>query len=96
MPKRIARLAMPLPMLSMTAPDSGAERRQAPPAVGSLMVDKRHDRVGLVMGHEGPHVQLRPLQGGLEWDVPPEELREPTRAEAMSAKVAVANGRWGL
>ena len=28
--------------------------------------------------------------------VRPEELRDPTRAEAMSAKVAVANGRWGL
>lgn len=63
---------------------------------GTLMVDKRNDQVGMVMAHTGPYVQLRPPQGGREWDVPPEELRPPTQAEEISAKVAVANGRWGL
>ncbi|MGW0708159.1 hypothetical protein ACWD4G_19760 [Streptomyces sp. NPDC002643] len=63
--------------------------------VGTLMVDKRNDQVGVVMGHAGPYVQLRPLKGGREWDVPPAELRRPTQAEELSAKVAVANGRWG-
>lgn len=65
------------------------------PAVQTLMVDRRNARVGIVMGHEGPYVQLRPPQGGKEWDAPPDELRPPTQAEEMSAKVAVANGRWG-
>jgi hypothetical protein len=60
------------------------------------MVDKRNAQVGVVMGHEGTYVQLRPPQGGKEWDVPPDELRRPTQAEEMRAKVAVANGRWGL
>ncbi|MHA5051574.1 hypothetical protein [Streptomyces sp. SD15] len=60
------------------------------------MVDRRSGQVGIVMGREGPYVQLRPPQGGKEWDVPPEELRQPTQAEEMRAKVAVANGRWGL
>lgn len=63
--------------------------------VGTLMVDKRNDQVGVVMGHAGPYVQLRPLKGGREWDVPPVDLRRPTQAEELSAKVAVANGRWG-
>ncbi|GCD44082.1 hypothetical protein ACFYWU_12360 [Streptomyces chrestomyceticus] len=58
------------------------------------MVDARTGRVGQVMGHEGPYVQLRPPRGGKEWDVPPDSLREPTAAEALSAKVAVANRRW--
>ncbi|MEV0639575.1 hypothetical protein AB0I77_32510 [Streptomyces sp. NPDC050619] len=59
------------------------------------MVDKRSGQVGVVMGHAGPYVQLRPLKGGREWDVPPTEIRHPTQAEELSAKVAVANGRWG-
>ncbi|MEV0259441.1 hypothetical protein AB0H82_34980 [Streptomyces sp. NPDC050732] len=66
------------------------------------MVDKRTGKAGVVMGHEGPYVQLRPPRGGTEWDVPPEALRLPTQAEDLSAKVSMANtaslsnGRWGL
>lgn len=63
--------------------------------VGTLMADARTDRIGRVMGNEGRYVQLRPPQGGKEWDVPPEALREPTPEEALHAKVTVANGRWG-
>lgn len=66
------------------------------PNVGDLMVDKRTGQAGVVMGHEGPYIQLRPPRGGLEWDVPPGSLRRPTQAEELSAKVSVANGRWGL
>ncbi|MFF5495987.1 hypothetical protein [Streptomyces aquilus] len=62
---------------------------------GALMVDTRDGRVGVVMGTAGPYVQLRPPRGGVEWDVPPDLLREPEAGEVLSAKVAVANGRWG-
>jgi len=48
---------------SMTSPDFDAERSRAQPAVQTLLVDKRNDQVGLVMGHAGPYVQLRPPQG---------------------------------
>jgi hypothetical protein len=65
------------------------------PDLGSLMVDKRTGKIGKVMGHEGPYVQLRPLQGGKEWDVPPDELRDADPSEALGAKVAMANARWG-
>ncbi|MFF5014489.1 hypothetical protein [Streptomyces sp. NPDC001165] len=64
------------------------------PEPGALRVDKRTGRIGRVMGSEGAYVQLRPVRGSLEWDVPTNELREPTQAEGMSVKVAVANGRW--
>ncbi|MZD04266.1 hypothetical protein GTW43_04100 [Streptomyces sp. SID5785] len=63
--------------------------------IGALVVDTRTGRIGVVMGHEGPYAQLRPVSGGREWDAPPGSLREATAAEGMSAKVAVANGRWG-
>lgn len=79
----------------MTAPGSGAARHETSPTVGIVLVDRRTDRVGVVMGHEGPYVQLRPPRGGREWDAPPEELRPPTQAEELSAKVATANRRWG-
>ncbi|PWI20622.1 hypothetical protein DI272_23335 [Streptomyces sp. Act143] len=63
--------------------------------IGALVVDTRDGRIGVVMGKEGPYVQLRPLQGGVEWDVPPDLLRASEPGEVLSAKVAVANGRWG-
>ncbi|GGV29500.1 hypothetical protein GCM10010277_12340 [Streptomyces longisporoflavus] len=72
------------------------------PTVGTLVVDGRTDKAGIVMGHEGPYVQLRPPRGGVEWDAPPEVIREPTQAEGLSAKVFLANevsrgnGRWGM
>ncbi|MCN9243100.1 hypothetical protein NGF19_20245 [Streptomyces sp. RY43-2] len=70
-------------------------RHDASTVVGAVMVDRRNGKVGVVMGHVGPYVQLRPPRGGREWDVPPEDVRAPTPAEELSAKVAVANRRWG-
>jgi hypothetical protein len=78
----------------MTAPGPGAGH-PASPTVGALLVDGRNGRVGVVMGRVGTYVQLRPPRGGREWDVPPGELRLPTQTEELSAKVAVANRRWG-
>lgn len=66
------------------------------PAVGTLMFDTRTGKTGIVMGHVGPYVQLRPSHGGTEWDVPPDALRQPTQSEELSSKVSIANGRWGL
>jgi len=47
--------------------------------VGSYVVDTSTGRSGVVMGHEGPYVQLRPHGGGREWDAVPEAVREATR-----------------
>ncbi|GEC08429.1 hypothetical protein SSP24_60840 [Streptomyces spinoverrucosus] len=57
----------------MTARNRDAGRHAASPGVGAVVVDRRNGKVGVVMGHVGPHVQLRPPRGGREWDVPPEE-----------------------
>ncbi|WP_406373792.1 hypothetical protein [Streptomyces sp. NBC_01550] len=79
----------------MTACNPDADRHTVSPDTGALVVDRRSGKVGVVMGHVGPYVQLRPPGGGREWDVPPQEVRPPTSAEELSAKVAVANRRWG-
>ncbi|MCK1797466.1 hypothetical protein MTQ01_15830 [Streptomyces sp. XM4193] len=59
--------------------------------VGEVVRDLARERVGRVMGREGPYVQLRPLGGGREWDAEPRELRPMSRTEVLSALVAELN-----
>ncbi|WP_455361187.1 hypothetical protein [Streptomyces sp. SYSU K21746] len=61
--------------------------------VGSYAVDTRTGRLGTVMGHVGPYVQLRPIGGGREWDCAPDAVREATAAERLSAVTAYVNAR---
>ncbi|WP_329299544.1 hypothetical protein OG410_14680 [Streptomyces sp. NBC_00659] len=63
------------------------------PPTGSCAVDTLTGRVGVVMGYEGPYVQLRPLGGGREWDCVPEAVRQATSAERISAATAYVNAR---
>ncbi|NEY31583.1 hypothetical protein GTU99_05100 [Streptomyces sp. PRKS01-65] len=63
------------------------------PPVGSYVVDTRTGRLGIVMGHEGPYVQLRPYGGGREWDAEPSAVRHATQAERISVATAYANAR---
>ncbi|GHF10167.1 hypothetical protein [Streptomyces morookaense] len=44
-------------------------------APGTPALDTRTGRLGIVMGTEGPYVQLRPQGGGREWDCPPARVR---------------------
>jgi hypothetical protein len=63
------------------------------PPVGSYVMDTRSGRLGIVMGHEGPYVQLRPYGGGKEWDAAPDAVRRATPAERLSAATAYENAR---
>ncbi|MGW3492230.1 hypothetical protein [Streptomyces sp. NPDC001020] len=63
------------------------------PPIGSYAVDVRTGRVGVVMGHESPYVQLRPFGGGREWDVEPDCVRPATQMERLRAATAYANAR---
>ncbi|MFF3453219.1 hypothetical protein ACFYXH_02600 [Streptomyces sp. NPDC002730] len=49
--------------------------------------------VGEVMGFDFGGYQLRPVGGGKEWHVVPEDVRECPQEERMQAKLAVANAR---
>lgn len=62
-------------------------------SVGETVHDTARDRIGEVMGHEGPYLQLRPLGGGREWDAAPHAVRTLSRSELLSAMVAEANAR---
>ncbi|MEU1144020.1 hypothetical protein ACFYO9_13600 [Streptomyces sp. NPDC005863] len=53
--------------------------------VGALVVDSTRQRLGRVMGHEGPYIQLRPPGGGREWDVRPESVRGAVEHEILRA-----------
>lgn len=61
--------------------------------VGTTARDTKTDRVGRVMGYEGKYVQLRPLEGGREWDVHPDCLEPVPLSSALSGSVARLNDR---
>lgn len=63
------------------------------PEVGEPAWDARTGRGGIVMGRVGPCVQLRPVGGGREWDVRPDDLRSIGLAELLRAPVREANRR---
>ncbi|WP_409062953.1 hypothetical protein [Streptomyces sp. SYP-A7185] len=44
-------------------------------------------RLGRVMGHEGPYLQLRPPGGGREWDADPDRVREAKEDEILRASM---------
>ncbi|MCT9083127.1 hypothetical protein [Streptomyces fulvoviolaceus] len=58
-----------------------------PPTVGALAVDTQRDRIGVVMGHVGARLQLRPPGGGREWDADPQHVRpaEPSNDEPRAS-----------
>ncbi|MFJ9430508.1 hypothetical protein ACIRQY_12635 [Streptomyces sp. NPDC101490] len=69
------------------------EEGDGPPLVDAVVLDTARNRVGRVMGSEGPYLQLRPLGGGREWDVTAAQLHRLTGAELLSTLVAEANAR---
>ncbi|MGW2038601.1 hypothetical protein [Streptomyces virginiae] len=58
---------------------------------GESALDVSTGRVGRVMGHVGTRYQLRPLNGGREWEADPESLEAAYQSDALSAAVVTAN-----
>jgi hypothetical protein len=63
------------------------------PDIGSTAKDTRNGSVGRVMGKVGGYIQLRPLEGGREWDVPPECIESVPVSAALRADLAECNAR---
>ncbi|NGO69994.1 hypothetical protein [Streptomyces boncukensis] len=61
------------------------------PLCGSFAVDTRDGRIGVVMDTMDGVVQLRPPQGGREWDVPYDVVRTASRDERIKGRVAELN-----
>ncbi len=70
-----------------------ASRQQASTTRGAVARDRFTGRVGEVMGCEYGCIQLRPLGGGVEWDVARENFEPIQQDEAVSARLKVANAR---
>lgn len=75
------------------------KERRGLPGIGTIVVDAQTGKLGQVMGHEGPRLQLRPPQGGREWEAFPSRVRPANASDELRTKVADANHRsrqeWG-
>ncbi|MEV7197750.1 hypothetical protein AB0N81_39060 [Streptomyces sp. NPDC093510] len=60
--------------------------------IGTLVIDTARQRLGRVMGHEGPYVQLRPPSGGREWGADPARIRPADENEILRVSVAAVTG----
>ncbi|MFJ7056317.1 hypothetical protein ACK8N7_25495 [Streptomyces griseobrunneus] len=70
------------------------ETESLPPTVGTLLVDTgRANRVGEFRGVAGLHWSLRPMGGGIEWEVEPRHVRPALPIEQLRARTARANAR---
>jgi hypothetical protein len=65
---------------------------QPVPAVGTLVVDAR-DRVGEFRGVWCGEWSLRPVTGGTEWTVAPEDVQPASPEQRLRAETARANAR---
>lgn len=63
------------------------------PAVGDTVRDTALDRIGVVMGCDGPHLRLCPINGGRPWDADPATVRPVGPAEFLLAHLRAVNAR---
>lgn len=78
----------------MSGESVAVERWEPPglPAPGTRVVDAR-DRVGEFRGEWCGVWSLRPVEGGTEWTVDPEDVRPASPGERLRAATARANAR---
>ncbi|GHJ19489.1 hypothetical protein TPA0909_11030 [Streptomyces albus] len=60
---------------------------------GEVVKDARTGRVGVVMDRLGSLYQVRPLNGGREWDVHPRHMVTAIQSDALSSRLAELNHR---
>lgn len=60
---------------------------------GHLLYDPATDKVGEYRDSDGPHVLLRPVGGGAEWQADPAAVRPATDRERIGATVRAVNHR---
>ncbi|MFD7745806.1 hypothetical protein ACFV2V_28510 [Streptomyces sp. NPDC059698] len=80
--------------ITPTPSDTPAPAPAPAPAPGTLLVDtSRADRVGEFRGVAGPYWSLRPVGGGVEWEVEPRHVRPAVLIEQLRARTARLNAR---
>lgn len=88
-----ARAAEPPSLVRATEPPPPIGATEPAPPIGTPVRDTARDRVGVVSGHQGRYIQLRPLDGGREWDADPVHVEPVGPIEVLRARVAEANHR---
>ncbi|MFH8794689.1 hypothetical protein [Streptomyces sp. NPDC017941] len=63
------------------------------PPRGTLLLDVSRDLIGEFRGEWCGVWSLRPMAGGREWTVAPEDVRPATPAQQLRARAARANAR---
>ncbi|MFF7295294.1 hypothetical protein [Streptomyces sp. NPDC008265] len=74
----------------MSTPGTGAETSWEPQR-GDLVKVKSRGQLGTLMGCDWGMFQVRPVEGGIEWDVARDDVEKPTDQERISAGVRRAN-----
>ncbi|WP_030777404.1 hypothetical protein [Streptomyces sp. NRRL S-920] len=60
---------------------------------GAMVIDTARQRLGRVMDHLGTRLQLRPPNGGREWDADPAYVRPAMEHEILKASARDAKHR---
>ena len=78
----------------MTGEDSPVQRQEPPtlPTPGTFLVDAR-DRIGEFRGEWCGLWSLRPVAGGTEWTVAPEDVWPASPEQRLRAETARVNAR---
>ncbi|WP_406384098.1 hypothetical protein [Streptomyces sp. NBC_01618] len=68
-----------------------ANNQQAGPRIGAVVKDTETDRFGVVMAAIGGLVQLRPISGGLSWEVDPDGIETLSSRQELTVRLAALN-----
>lgn len=79
-------------MSAHSVPTGGQEPAQVPEP-GTLMVDVPHDRIGEFRGEWCGRWHLRPITGGTEWVVTPEDAHPASPGQRLRAESARTDTR---
>lgn len=61
------------------------------PDIGDLAKDTARDKVGVLMDKIAGRYLMRPMSGGREWEVKPEDIDYPTASDRVRAENGARN-----
>ncbi|MET8184964.1 hypothetical protein ABZV15_04085 [Streptomyces sp. NPDC005246] len=68
-----------------------ANNQQTESRIGAVVKDTETDRFGVVMATIGGRIQLRPISGGLSWEVEPDGIEVLSSRQELTVRLAALN-----
>ncbi|WP_326767921.1 hypothetical protein OG978_28385 [Streptomyces sp. NBC_01591] len=68
-----------------------ANNQQTEPRIGAVVKDLKGNRFGVVMATIGGLIQLRPVSGGLSWEVAPDGIEALSSRQELTVRLAALN-----